>query len=221
MKIGIIGAMKIEINLILERMKTYEIIEKSGFIFYVGEKIVLTSCSVGKVNAAACTQVLIDNFEVSAVINTGIAGGIATNIEIGDIVLSTSCTYHDVRPEQMRHFFPYQEEFTSDENLIKLAQKSFETLTTNANLHLGKVITGDSFISDTELKRQLIAEYSPACVEMEGAAIAHVAYINQVPFLIIRAISDKADAQASVNYEEFEEKAAHLSADLVWEMVKK
>ncbi|MBE4907564.1 5'-methylthioadenosine/adenosylhomocysteine nucleosidase [Bacillus luteolus] len=223
-KIGIIGAMQVEIDLLIARMETYENSTVAGFPFYTGtlfgKDIVLTRCGVGKVNSAACTQILIDRFNVDCIINTGIAGSLRKEIGILDLVISSDVTHHDVRKAQMKNLFPYQESFIANNRMIVLAQKACETLEVKPNYHFGRIVSGECFVSDTRLKETIINEYSPACVEMEGSAIGHVAFLNNIPFLILRCISDQADDEAAMSYENFEKLAANQSAAVVLEMIK-
>lgn len=222
--IGIIGSTSTEIqsikdNMFIERKEKY-----AGFDFYICKykelDVVVTSCSVGKVNASSCTQILIDKFNVKKIINTGIAGSLNENVKLGDIVISDDITYHDVRPIQMKNCFPFKQYFNSDEELKNIALKAYENSDLNChNCHIGRMITGDAFIADTDLKYRLINDYSPYCVEMEGAAIAHVSDINNVPFLIVRSISDNADDNAAIAYKEFEIIASSNSAKLVINML--
>ncbi|WP_426351156.1 5'-methylthioadenosine/adenosylhomocysteine nucleosidase [Alloiococcus sp. CFN-8] len=218
--IRIIGAMSIEIKMIRDRMVVGSKKQYAGFTFYQGKykdlNIVLTTCGVGKVNASSCTQILIDRFNVTEIINTGIAGSLNEKVKLLDIVISDNVTYHDVRQEQMKTCFPFKEFFTASEQLKNLAVKAYErTLHDSYNYHVGRIVSGDGFICDDDMKRGIVEIYNPHCVEMEGAAIGHVAEINEVPFIIIRSISDNADNNAPVNYEEFEELAANNSARLV------
>jgi adenosylhomocysteine nucleosidase len=218
MLIGIIGAMQIEIEKIKHHMSSISEERIAGFIFYKGSigrtEVVLTTCSVGKVNAACCTQLLIDTYNVSGIINTGIAGGLHEELRVGDVVISTDVTYQDVRPLQMKNCAPYQEYFSANRKLIALAQASCE------NYHLGRIVSGDNFVSDDEMKGRLIETYHPHAVEMEGAAIGHVAYRNGCPFVVIRSISDLANGEATIDYEAFEEMAANQSASIVVKMVE-
>ena len=217
--IGIIAAMPIEISLLKENLKIVNEKEYAGFKFYICNreniKIILTSCSIGKVNAASCTQILIDKFNVTHIINTGIAGSLNESVKICDIVISKTVTHHDVRKSQMKKFFPFKEEFESDKFLMEVAIKAYQKIeSVKFNYHVGKIVSGESFISDCNLRNLIIQEYSPHCVEMEGSAIGHVAYINSIPFLIIRSISDNADDN-SANYIDFEKISANNSALLV------
>jgi adenosylhomocysteine nucleosidase len=223
-KIGIIGAMQIEIDLIIEKMEVLEESTHAGFSFYTGmlkgKLIVLTRCGVGKVNAASCTQILIDRFEVDCIINTGIAGSLKQDVCIGDLVISSDVTHHDVRKAQMRNLFPFQETFIANKDLIDLAVKACNVSERKPTFHCGRIVSGECFVEDTKLKDGLITDYAPACVEMEGSSIGHVAYINNIPFVIIRCISDNADEEAIYTYENFEKMAGDLSASIVIELIR-
>lgn len=223
--IGIIGAMDIEIQLIKDRMIIANKKQYAGFIFYVGKykdlNIVLTSCGVGKVNASSCTQILIDRFNVTEIINTGIAGSLNEKVKLGDIVISDNVTYHDVRQVQMKSCFPFKEFFTANEQLKGLVIKAYEnSIFNNYDYHIGRIVTGEAFVSDNNLKNAIITDYNPHCVEMEGGAIGHVAEINGIPFIIIRSISDNADDNATLSYDEFETIASNNSAKLVLNMLE-
>lgn len=225
-KVGIIGAMELEIKLLLDSMEQKNIEKISGFSYYsgkiLGKDIVVTSCSIGKVNAAACTQILIDKFNVDCIINTGIAGGLHSDVNLCDVVISSDVTYHDVRKSQMKNWFPFKECFESDKKLVELAIASCNSIENKEwNYHIGRIVSGECFVSDKKLKEAIISEYLPHCVEMEGAAIGHIAHINNVPFLIIRCISDNADDDATVDYETFEIIAANLSSNIVLNMINR
>lgn len=223
-KIGIIGAMELEINLLLNNMELKSKENISGFSFYSGrilnQDIVVTSCSIGKVNAAACTQMLIDRFNVDCIINTGIAGGLHSNVNLCDVVISSDVTYHDVRKSQMKTCFPFKECFESNNKLVETAIKACDAIKNKDwKYHIGRIVSGECFVSDNKLKEIIIKEYLPHCVEMEGAAVGHVAHINNVPFIIIRCISDNADDGATLDYEKFEKIAANQSANIVINMI--
>lgn len=222
--IGIMGAMNVEIQNIQDKMENVKEENIAGFSFYVGrigeKNVVLTCCGVGKVNAAACTQILIDRFGVNCIINTGVAGGLYSDIKTCDIVISTDVTHHDVSKNQLKTLFPFKEHFESDKYLVEIAIKSCEMNKIEGwNYYLGRIVSGECFVNDGVLKKRIIEEYSPYCVEMEGAAIGHVAYLNNVPFVVIRSISDKADENASMSYESFEKVAASQSAKIVLSMI--
>lgn len=223
--IAIIGAMKVEIELLKSNMNLIRQENISGFDCYIGDingkKVVLVCCGCGKVNAASCTQMLIDKFNVDYIINTGIAGGLNPDVKVCDIVISRDVTYHDVSKKQMKNLFPFKEYFLGDQKLIDLALKACKSVKDHRlNYHLGRIVTGEYFVSDNNLKQKIIDSYSPYCVEMEGAAIGHVAFINNIPFVVIRAISDNADNEATISYEQFERIAAENSAIIVLNMIK-
>ena len=222
--IGIIGAMNIEIELIKNKIKLIDEKVYAGFKFYIGKykklDIIITICGIGKVNAASCTQILIDRLNVSEIINTGIAGSLNIDVKLCDTVISENVTYHDVRQAQMISCFPYKEYFSANKRMIDVAIKAYKNIESNENkCHIARIVSGESFISDDNLKESIIKKYNPYCVEMEGVAIGHVADINEIPFIIIRSISDNADKKATINYDEFEKISANNSAKLVLEML--
>lgn len=227
-KIGIIGAMDLEVNALKEEMKTENITTKANMEFYEGTlngaNVVVVRCGIGKVNAALCTQILADLYQVTHIINTGVAGSLNAKLDIGDILVSKDAIHHDV---DVRIFgYPLGEvpqigvrEFQADETMAQLAIEACRKVNPDINVILGRVVSGDQFISSSEVKQHLIAEFSGDCAEMEGASIAHGAYLNHIPFVIIRAISDKADNSAEMDYPTFETAAAKHSAALVKELV--
>lgn len=224
-KIGIIGAMDIEVKLLLDNIKFLKTEKIGGFSYYTGKlfgkNVIITSCGVGKVNTAACTQTLIHKFNIDGIINTGIAGGLHKDVEVCDVIISSNVTHHDVRKRQMKNWFPNQEYFEGDKKLIIAAKRAFKiSETINSSCHIGRIVSGECFVDDDKLKEKIIEDYSPHCVEMEGAAIGHVAYINDVPFVVIRSISDKADGKATISYDEFEKITAENSAMIVMNMMK-
>ncbi|MDE5588150.1 MAG: 5'-methylthioadenosine/adenosylhomocysteine nucleosidase [Acetatifactor sp.] len=228
-KIGIIGAMELEVEELKAAMAVSRIEKKANMEFYEGTlsdtPVVIVRSGVGKVNAALCTQILADMFEVTHIINTGVAGSLNPKLDIGDILISRDALHHDVDAT----IFGYKpgevpqlglREFPADERLAQLAKETCEKVNPDIHAILGRVVSGDQFISGNEIKERLIREYQGDCAEMEGASIAHGAYLNNIPFVIIRAISDKADNSAEMDYPVFEAAAAKHSAALVKELVK-
>ncbi len=222
--IGIIGAMDEEVTQLKNKMQQVTITKKAGMDFYsgnVGNKaVVIVRSGIGKVNAAICTQILVDEFHVSAIINTGIAGSLNNDINIGDIVLSTDALQHDVDAVAFGYdvgVIPRMETsiFKADEMLLTKAEQLCKTVNPDISVFTGRIVTGDQFIANKDQKERLVSSFSGFCTEMEGASIAQAAYLNQVPFLIIRAISDKADNSASVDYPTFEAKAIEHTVKLV------
>lgn len=223
-KLGIIGAMDEEVSRLKEKMQVEKIEKKAGMEFFGGslggKSVVVVRSGIGKVNAGICTQILIDDFQVDGVINTGIAGSLKNEINIGDIVLSKDTLQHDMDATGFGYepgVIPRMEQsiFEADEALIKLAKKVNDEVNPDISTFVGRVVSGDQFISDSKKKEFLIEKFQGYCTEMEGASIAQVCYLNQIPFLIIRAISDKADNSATMDYEEFEAKAIEHTVGLV------
>lgn len=228
--LGIIGAMMEEVAQLKEIMEQAEVSSVAGMDFYkgkIGEKeVVVVRSGVSKVNAAACTQILIDRFHVDAIVNTGIAGSLKAEINIGDIVLSTDAVQHDVDATTFGYRLgqiPQMDTFAfpADEKLIRLAKECCERVNPDIRVHTGRVVTGDQFISDQEKKRWIAETFEGYCTEMEGAAIAQTAYLNKVPCLIVRSISDKADDSAQMDYEEFERMAIRHSLNLTRAMIER
>ncbi len=223
-KLGIIGAMEEEVARMKEKMTDVRITERASLTFYEGKlqgfPVVIVRSGIGKVNAALCTQLLIDLFETDAIVNTGIAGSLDASIDIGDIVLSTDALQHDVDAVAFGYdvgVIPRMDTsvFVADKSLRTLAKEVCLAVNPEVAVHEGRVVTGDQFIAAREKKNWLTSTFHGMCTEMEGAAIAHAAHNNGVPFLIIRAISDKADDSASEDYPTFEAKAINHTVNLV------
>ena len=214
--IGIIGAMEEEITNLKSHMQVDEVQTIAGMSFYKGAvkgtKLVLVRSGIGKVNAGICTQILASVYGVDTVINTGIAGSLNADIDIGDIVVSTSLVQYDVDARNFGYKLgeiPRMNivEFPADKYLIDKTQSVFDSLGLGIKLYKGMVATGDKFVSEDSLKAEIISNFHAYCVEMEGAAIAQVAMLNNMACVVIRAISDKADNSADVDYRSFEAKA--------------
>lgn len=227
--LGIIGAMDEEVSKLKEIMDNVQIMNKASMDFYKGtmngKEIVVVRSGIGKVNAGICTQILVDEYNVDAVINTGIAGSLNATIDIGDIVLSTDTLQHDMDATGFGYepgVIPRMETsvFVADDKLRKLAKKCCEEVNTDIKVYEGRIVSGDQFISDKNKKKYIEKQFAGYCTEMEGAAIAQAAYLNNISFLIIRAISDKADDSATVDYPTFEAKAIDNSVKLVKKMVE-
>jgi adenosylhomocysteine nucleosidase len=227
--IGIIGAMDEEVSKIKESLTDVTVTTVANMDFYQGcldeTEVIVVRSGIGKVNAAICMQILADKFSVDAVINTGIAGSLKNEINIGDIVLSTNALQHDVDAVAFGYELgqiPRMEvlDFKASEELIALAKAACETVLPDVSVFEGRVLSGDQFISDKQKKQWLIDNFAGYCTEMEGAAIAQAAYLNQIPFLIIRAISDKADDSAQMDYPTFEAQAIANSVVLLKEIIR-
>ena len=216
--VGIIGAMDEEIERLKAKMEIAETKEKAGMTFFVGKmngkNVVLVRSGIGKVNAAMCTQILIDVYQVDYVINTGIAGAISKELRIGDIVISEDLTYHDFDYEHRMYF-------KADQHLIELAKEACDNHLDQQTYFVGRIATGDIFVSASEQKQKIIETCKAFCVEMEGAAIAHVAGFNYIPFVAVRSISDQADEEAEDTFWEFMNVAAEKASIIVESVVSK
>ena len=230
MKIGIIGAMDVEIAELKEKMTGLTVHHHTGMEFYEGMlegvQVVVVQCGVGKVNAAMCTQVLCDRFEVTHVVNTGVAGSLCAELDIGDLVISRDAMYHDfdcsvINPNYCVGQVPGMSvlAYPADEMLMQAAYASAEEQNSGHN-RMGRVASGDQFICNKQQKEYIIAHTGALCTEMEGAAIAHTAWRNGVPFVVIRAISDKADDSAEMDYPTFEQIAARRCAAVTQGMLR-
>ena len=227
-KLGIIGAMEQEVETLQKQLQDAKITQKAGSTFYEGVlevlPVVIVQCGIGTVNAALCVQMLCDCFGVTHVVNTGIAGSLCADLDIGDLVISQDAMYHDF--DCCAFGYPVgkvpgmPESFPADPALIDLAMASAESVNPG-HTKLGRVASGDQFVCEKAKKEHIIAVTQALCTEMEGAAIAHAAYRNAIPFVIIRAISDKADDSAEMDYPTFEKIAAHRCAAVTAAMAKK
>ncbi len=227
-KLGIVGAMQEEVETLLEKMENVTTINKPTATFYEGKleglDVVVVQCGVGKVNAAMCTQSLCDCFGVTHLVNTGIAGSLCPELDIADLVISRDAMYHDF---DCVHFgyemgrVPGMDvtAFPADKMMMESAYAAAERVNPG-HTKIGRVASGDLFVAQKEAKERIITKTGALCTEMEGAAIAQTAYRNGVPFVIIRAISDKADDSAQMDYPTFERIAAHRCAAVTMAMAK-
>lgn len=224
MKFGIIGAMDVEVKHLVshvENAKTTTLAHMDfveGTLF--GTPAVVVRCGVGKINAAVCAELLVNQFHVTHVVNTGVAGSLNNELNIGDILVSIDAVHHDMdvtnlgyKPGEVPGLGVVS--FPADPSLREAALDAARVAEVDAAYMEGRVASGDQFVRDQAEKDRIIREFHADCCEMEGASIAHTCWLNDVPFVIVRAISDKADGSASVAYPEFERKAAHDCARIV------
>ncbi len=226
MTIGLIGAMEVEIELYLQAMTDVEEFKRAGMSFWqgklLGKDFVLCQSGVGKVNAAVCTQILIERYEVDQVLFTGVAGALDPSLNVGDVVISVDCMQHDFDVTALgyqRGQIPgVATTFEADSALIELAVEASEQITDCQTIK-GRVLSGDLFVADREYVKKLHQELSGTCAEMEGAAVAQVCVMNGIPFVVIRSMSDKADGSAKTSYREFKFLAARRSYEIVTRMI--
>lgn len=229
-RIGIIGAMAEEVAMLVARIENPVKSERTGMKFtegiLAGRDVVVVNSGIGKVNAALAVQVLADIFNVDYIVNTGVAGAISNRLSIGDIVVSKDAMQHDMDSSYFGDpvgTIPRMKEsfFKGDPKLIKLAEDVCKEVNPDINIFAGRIASGDQFISSHEKKIWLAHTFDAMCVEMEGGAVAHAAYLNKIPFIIIRAISDKADGSATMDYMDFEKSAIKHTDRLLMGMLEK
>ena len=230
-KLGIIGAMTIEVETLKEKMTDLTVKERAGMEFYEGTleglPVVVVVCGVGKVNAAMCVQVLCDCFAVTHLVNTGVAGSLCPELDIGDLVISRDAMYHDFTCSTLNPAYAVGQVpglpvrfFPADDALAQAAFAAAEAVNPG-HTRMGRVASGDQFVASREKKDKIVADTGALCTEMEGAAIAHAAWRNGVPFVVIRAISDKADDSAEMDYPTFEAIAAARCAAVTQTLARK
>ena len=213
--IGIIAAMREEIASIKKLMADVSVKNIYELEFTLGtihsKNIVLVKCGVGKVNAARTTQILIDNFDLEYVINVGTAGGLNEKIEIGDVVIAEKLVQHDFDITAGGHEKGYISDtgtyFYSDEELVNKSKKVIENMSEDFKAIIGLIATGDVFVQDISIKDRIKEEFDADCTEMEGAAIAQVCSLDNIPFIVIRSISDKPNGNNNIDFEKFLELA--------------
>ena len=222
---GIIGAMDVEVALLKEHMqkcgevRTTAISDMEFVEGAIGQtSVVVVKCGVGMVNAATCTQILVDRFGVGAVLNTGIAGSLDATIEIGDVVVAIDAVNHIMDVSNLGYALGQTPgadtlAFPMDNNLCRTVVDAAVEI--GVTTHRGRVASGDRFVCSDSEKQRITEAFDAKCCEMEGAAIANVCHLSNIPCAIVRAISDKADGSSSVDYPTFEAQAAHHCAELV------
>ena len=228
-KLGIIGAMEIEVAILKGKLENARVTKVGPMEFFEGRlsgcDVVIVMCGVGKVHAAMCTQVLCSNFGVTHIVNTGVAGSLDAQLDICDVLVSTDAVQHDMDV----HYLGYDvgkvpglgtTAFPADEKLRELAFAVSESIRPG-HTKLGRVATGDQFVCSEAQRAKIITNTGASCTEMEGGAIAQVAYVNHVPFVILRAISDKADGSADMDYPTFEKLAAANCAAVTEALAKR
>ena len=219
MRIGIICAGDREVAPFLPIICESKTTEKAMLKFYEGTisdaEVVVLFSGVCKVNAAIATQILIDTYHVNIIINAGTAGGMAKELDILDTVISTEVAYHDVAPDILTEFHPWMESvyFQADPQLLKLSKQAVSKVNVAGKVYWGRMVTGEAFIAD-EGRQAINEQFSPLSVDMETASIAHVCYVNNVPFIAIRSITDTATHSGVEHFEENCPKASAIAKDI-------
>ena len=220
--IGIIGAMPSELIDIRAFLGKGETEKNATFEFHINsiddKKIISVCCGIGKVNAALCAQNLISLYNVDCIINAGIAGGMDEKVKVCDIVISSDVMHHDLLSRFLDNYPPFNSNFKADERLIEIAQNS--CLSHNYSYFTERIVSGEIFISDNDLKAKIKSEFNPYAVDMESSAVGHCAFLNNVPFVTIRCISDNADDEGEMSFEQFEKIAAKRVADVTYSLIK-
>ncbi len=221
--IGIIGAMPSELADIRNVLNDAVVKTYAGYDFYIctyKDKLIINACcGIAKVNAALCTQVMIDKFDVDAIINTGVAGGMNNKVKVCDIVISDAVCSHDLELRLLENYPPYHSMFEADVNLIKaVGEVCNEKKIPN---HVGRIVSGEAFVSDNKLKEDICTRLTPLAVDMETAAVGQCAYRNNIPFVSVRCISDNADDEGEMSFDEFEKIAAKTVAEIVLDTIEK
>ena len=225
MKIGIICASENELAPFLDDFQEHSVVEKAKLKIHIGKigehDVVLLYCGVCKVNAAIAAQIVIDDFNVDAIINAGVAGGMDRRLGILDTVVSTEVAYHDVASEILTEYHPWMKSvfFAADDNLLKIAKDVAERIQTKGKIYFGRMVTGEAFISD-DGRQEIMDAFNPLSVDMETGSIAHVCYANSIPFLAIRSITDTADHSGSEFFEMNCKEASRIAKDFTVEVIR-
>lgn len=227
MRIAILGAMREEVTPFLKKFPNYTQEEVGGNTFYkipYGEhELILAYSKIGKVHSALSASTMILKFGCEKLIFSGVAGGLSPKLKVGDLIVATKLCQYDVDITAFGHplgFIPESSVYIeADSHLIKVATEVAQEK--GIKLEQGIIASGDSFIASSEKKQWLIENFQADAVEMEGASVANVCHLLKVPFCILRSISDSADGEADVSFDEFLDKAAEVSADFVEAMLEK
>ena len=225
MKIGIIFAMKEELNELLKILtlnKKYEIFDLTFYECNMNNKeIILVEAGIGKVNAARTTQILIDNMKVDYIFNIGVAGSTSPSVSVCDIVIGERLVQHDFDITPFDHekgYIPNVGTYIeSDEYLLTLAKD----IKVDANVHIGNIASGDIFVTDKNMSNKIANKFSALCTEMEGASIAQVCYLSHVPFLVIRSISDSVNGENELTYDDFLLLSSKIVAKFMKELIER
>ena len=225
MRIGIIGPCEDEIMPLVSKIEGKKTYRHAMIDFHTGTynnmAVVAAFSGVCKVNAAIATQILIDKFDVTHVILTGVAGALDESLQIGDLIIAREVAYHDVAKEILTEYHPWMEDvyFKTDRKMLQDIIEVSKTIDIGNRCRIGRIITGEAFITENE-RLQLIERFEPSCVDMESAGVAHVCYANDIPFIVIRGMSDFANENGSETFEDNMETVARSCLFLVESLLK-
>lgn len=225
--LGIIGAMDVEVDAIKSRVKNKTVTRIAGVDFVCGflqeVMVCVARCSPGKVNAAICAQAMIDNFDIDKIINIGVGCSLSEDVVVKNVVIATDVCEYDIDITALGEPLG----FINGINVIKIKtdKELSERLCRTAinygeKIHRGTVASGDTFIADSNLKNKLVSEFDAICGEMEGGAIGHTCAANNIPFAVIRSISDGGDEKSAIDYPTFKKIAADISTAIIVEYIK-
>ena len=226
--IGIIGAMDIEVNNLKALIENKQTKTISGNEFVWGtiynKEVVVAKCGIGKVFAAICAQTMILNFNPEYIINTGVAGTLTKELSVGDIAISSSVVQHDMDTSPLGDPVGLVSginviNFNANEHLIKSVEAVLKE--NNFNFKTGIIASGDQFIATKTQKESIVKNFNAIACEMEGASIGHTAFVNNVGFIVIRAISDSADDSSTLDYPTFLKMAAEKSTKITLNLIKR
>lgn len=219
--VGIIAAMDIELQALLEKMDRPEKSVIAGMDYFKGKldgvDAVICKCGVGKTNAAMHTQILIDRYSPKAIIQNGLAGSLQPDIKQLDLVIGSELVYHDMQDFVIKNFGPLEAMYHADPVLLEYAKDAAG----DESVHVGRIATGDWFVSSQSEKEMILNKTGALCCEMEGCAVAQTAFLNNVPFVVLRSISDSADENAEMDFEKVQGIAAECLVDIILRMIKK
>ncbi len=230
--VGIIGAMEVEVEAILEAAENVTAKERASMKFYEGTlsgvPFVAAQCSPGKVNSALCAQAMADHYGPRLILNIGVAGGIGPDVHIGDVVIATHCVQYDYDGTPLGDLrlgeieLPPEgrkvRDFPCDREISEKLQKAAEAL--YGRCHLGAIATGDRFVADPAFGRWLHETFGALACEMEGASIAHACLLNRIPCAVLRTISDNGNEEATMDFPTFARESAHKAQKLLAGVIK-
>ncbi len=227
-KIGIIAAMNEEMQEIKNIMTDIRKKDIYNLHFFEGKinskECVLVECGIGKVNAARTTQIMIDYYDIEYIVNIGTAGATDKCVNALDVVIGQKLIQHDFDISAFGHekgFITGIGQYVySDDTLVEKCKEAIEGISSKYNVHIGTIASGDVFCTDVKMSENLFNNYKALCVEMEGAAIGQIAYLDNVPFIVIRSISDSPNGNNHIDFDEYLKIASKRGAEFLSNLIK-